>query len=395
MRRPHATHVFSVVVTSAGYLGGARSTLDGVIFRLVRTVLRLLTALPVPVKRLLAGRVVRDGGQRLDVDIQLLLRVFGAAARWGEAPPLTEQRRLTDAAADLAEQVAHGVVVERATIPTPDGRPLAACVYTPQDAAHAPSGVLVFLHGGGFVLGSLVSGDPLCRTLAQQAGARVVSVDYRLAPEHPFPAGLSDAVTALRHVLAGAAADGIPVAVGGDSAGANLALTAAHELARAGEPTAAFVLAMYPVTDVERHRGSRETFATGFGLRADEIDAFEHAYLPDGSDPIRSTGLLEADDLALMPPTYVATAGFDPLRDEGEELADALVAAGVPTIARRFPGLVHGYAGFNGLSRAAHDAVLDAASALRAGLALTVRPGSGTPRWGAPATGKAQPWPSP
>ena len=97
----------------------------------------------------------------------------------------------------------------------------------------------------------------------------------------------------------------------------------------------------------------------------------ERQYLPDGTDPIRPTGLLLADDLHLMPPTYVATAGFDPLRDEGEELVARLVAAGVPVVARRFPGLVHGYAGFNGLSRTAHDAVLDAASALRAGLALT------------------------
>ena len=346
------------------------------VFRVVRTVLRVLMGLPTPVKRLLAGRAVRDHGQRLDLDVQLLLRSLAAMSRRGAAPPLVEQRRLTDAAAGLAEQVEHGVVVERAAIPTPDGRDLAACVYTPLDAVHAASGVLVFFHGGGFVLGSLVSGDPLCRTLAQQAGARVVSVDYRLAPEHPFPAGLSDAVVALRHVLSHTAAmrtHPASVAVGGDSAGANLALTAAHELARAGEATAAFVLAMYPVADVERRTGSRETFATGFGLRSDEIEAFEHAYLPDGSGPIRPTGLLEADDLHLMPPTYVATAGFDPLRDEGEELAAALVRAGVPTIARRFPGLVHGYAGFNGLSRAAHDPVLDAASALRAGLALTRR----------------------
>jgi acetyl esterase len=245
----------------------------------------------------------------------------------------------------------------------------------------------VYFHGGGFVLGSLVSGDPLCRTLAQQASVRVLSVDYRLAPEYPFPAGLADAVAALRHALAHAGeygADPEAVAVGGDSAGANLALTAAHLVARHEERSAAFVLAMYPVTDVARTGGSRELFAEGFGLSAADIAHYEHQYLPDGIEPIRPTGLLEVDDVALMPPTYLATAGFDPLRDEGEELAVRLRQNGVPVVARRFPGLVHGYAGLNGLSRAAHDAVLDAASALRAGLALA-GPRSGTRRVDLPA----------
>lgn len=344
---------------------------------IARAVLGALTGLPRPVKRVLAGRPVTVDGQRLDLDVQLLLRVLGL--RRAPEPTLAEQRRLTDAAARLAE-VERGVRVRRMPVPGDGGRLLDACLYEPTDlrppSAGAPSGLLVFLHGGGFVLGSLVSGDPLCRTLAHQAGVRVLSVEYRLAPEHPFPAGLTDAVAALRHVLtAPAVYGGTPgaVAVGGDSAGANLALTAAHTLAREGGPTADFVLAMYPVTDVERRSGSRALFATGFGLRTADVEAFERQYLPDGAEPIRPTGLLLAEDLHLMPPTYVATAGFDPLRDEGEELVSRLVAAGVGVVARRFPGLVHGYAGFNGLSRAAHDAVLDAASALRAGLALTAR----------------------
>ena len=160
------------------------------------------------------------------------------------------------------------------------------------------------------------------------------------------------------------------VAAGGDSAGANLALTAAHQLARHRDETAAFVLALYPVTDAGRTGGSRDLFAEGFGLRTADIEVFERYYLPDGLDVIRPTGLLEVDDLAIMPPCYVSTAGFDPLRDEGEELAARLRADGVPVVARRFPGLVHGYASFTAVSAAARDAVLDAASALRAGLAL-------------------------
>ncbi len=361
---------------------------------LLPAVLRALTSLPAPLKRLVAGRPVVRDGQVLDVDVQVLLRVL--TPRPGTpVPELTEQRRMTDSATWLAEQVTHGVRTSDLQLPAParyrqPERMLDARLYVPDDLAVGPSGLLVFLHGGGFVLGSLISGDPLCRTLAQQAGVRVLSVDYRLAPENPFPAGLADAVAGLRHALAHAGelgADAAAVAIGGDSAGANLALTATQILARAGEPTASFVLALYPVTDVARTTGSRSTFGAGFGLSATDIAHFERAYLPDGVDAIRPTGLLEADDLHLMPPTYLATAGFDPLRDEGEELAAALRAAGVPVVARRFPGLVHGYAGFNGLSRAAHDAVLDAASALRAGLALA-GPRSGTRRVDRPASAR-------
>lgn len=344
----------------------------------MQVALRALVSLPRPLKRLVAGRPVRRDGQTLDPDVQVLLRLLTPRDGTPELS-LTEQRHLTDEAAGLAEQVTRGVRSRDLplTLPARHGQPartLDARLYEPEDLAAGPSDLLVFLHGGGFVLGSLASGDPLCRTLAQQASVRVLSVAYRLAPEHPFPAALADAVGALRwavhHTAAVGAGDG-RVAVGGDSAGANLALTAAQLLAQDDEETAAFVLALYPVTDVARTSGSRTTFGSGFGLSAADIAHFEHQYLPDGIEPIRPTGLLEADDLDRMPPTYLATAGFDPLRDEGEELASRLRDAGVPVVARRFPGLVHGYAGLNGLSRAAHDAVLDAASALRAGLVLT------------------------
>ncbi|WP_433801370.1 alpha/beta hydrolase [Actinomycetospora sp. CA-084318] len=347
-------------------------------FPILRRVLRGLVGLPRPLKRAIAGRRVELDGQVLDLDVQMVIKLISLAANPGEDPPLSDQRRLTDEAATGLAEVTRGVVSRSLTIPVPVGPArdapgtLDARLYEPVDVAGATSGLLVFFHGGGFALGSVASGDPLCRALAQQAGARVLSVEYRLAPEHPFPAGLADAVAALRHVVshreefrAGA------IAVGGDSAGANLALTAAHQLARRGEPTAEFVLALYPVTDAGRSGGSRELFADGFGLRTQDVEWFEGLYLPDGLDPIRPTALLEADDLAVMPPCYVATAGFDPLRDEGEELVTALRAVGVPVVARRFPGLVHGYAGFAGLIPAARDAVLDAASALRAGIALT------------------------
>ncbi|GLZ46222.1 alpha/beta hydrolase [Actinomycetospora sp. NBRC 106375] len=346
-------------------------------FGVLRRILRALIALPRPLRRLLAGPRASVDGQTLDLDVQLVLRLLGMLAG-GEEPSLVEQRRATDKAAGLAWSATPGVTALPLSVPVPAGPGrdapgrLPARLYTPAEVGDRPAPLLVHFHGGGFALGSIASSEPLCRVLAHQAGVRVLSVEYRLAPENPFPAGLADAAAALDHVLAHRADfNAATVAVGGDSAGANLALTAAHQLARLRDATAAFVLALYPVTDAGRGGGSRELFADGFGLRTVDIEVFERYYLPDGLEPIRPTGLLEVDDLAIMPPCYVATAGFDPLRDEGEELAVALRDAGVPVAARRFPGLVHGYTGMAGVVPAARDAVLDAASALRTGLALT------------------------
>jgi acetyl esterase len=348
-------------------------------FGLIRRTLRALIALPRPVRRALAGPPATLDGQTLDLDVQMVLRLLGLVAG-GDEPSLEEQRHVTDRAATLAWSATPGVTARPVHLPVPAGLTrdepgtLPARLYTPAEVGDGPAPLLVYFHGGGFALGSITSSEPLCRVLAFRAGVRVLSVEYRLAPEHPFPAGLADAAAALHHALTHCEEfHATSVATGGDSAGANLALTAAHQLARRRGELAAFVLALYPVTDAGRAGGSRELFAEGFGLRTADIEVFERYYLPDGIEPIRPTGLLEADDLAIMPPCYVATAGFDPLRDEGEELVAALHAAGVPVVSRRFTGLVHGYAGFAGLVPAARDAVLDAASALRTGLALTVR----------------------
>jgi acetyl esterase len=340
--------------------------------RLLRLALRALFGLPRPVKRLLAGRAVRLDGQLLDLDLQLLNRageLLSRAAPVGEAA-LDEQRRQADVAAELvAEGLFDDVVVRDLTVPGADGA-VPARLYVPP-GLDGVSGLLVYFHGGGFVLGSIASADPLCRLLAAQAGVRVLSVEYRLAPEHPYPAALDDSIAAYRYARAHAEALGADpglVAVGGDSAGANLALVVAHE---AADLPPAFVLALYPATDADRHGGSRVTFGTGFGITAEYLLELESMYLPDGvpTDDARGA-ILRAEDLSAMPPVYLSTAGFDPLRDEGEELAERLRESGVPVVARRFAGLIHGYATFTAISRAAHDATFDAASALRAGLAL-------------------------
>jgi acetyl esterase len=339
---------------------------------LLRWVFRVLFGLPRWAKRALAGRPVRHGGQVLDRDLQLLGRLAALSGGSGSTmddAALAEQRRQADIA---AEAVADPDLVHvRSTdllLPGVDG-PLPARLYVPPSTPD-DRGLLVWFHGGGFVLGSLASTDPLCRLLAAQSGVRVLSVGYRLAPEHPYPAAVEDALCALRWARAeapGLGADPERVAVGGDSAGGNLALVAAHQ----GDVRPAFVLALYPVTDAERTGGSREEFGSGFGLTADQLAELERLYLPDGvPDGDVRGAILRAADFTGMPPVYLATAGFDPLRDEGEELAERLRADGVAVVSRRFPGLVHGYASFTAFSAAARDATLDAASALRAALAL-------------------------
>lgn len=344
---------------------------------LLRWAFRVLFRLPAWGKRMLAGRAIRRGQQVLDLDLQLLGWVsgVGSSRRGGtvDMATLAEQRRQADFAAELvADSVPDDIVTRDLTVPGGAGS-LAARLYVPPAVPETAS-LIVYFHGGGFVLGSLASTDPLCRLLAAQSGVRVLSVDYRLAPEHPYPAALEDALAAFRAARGLAVelgADPELVAVGGDSAGANLALVVAHQQALLGQPVPALVLALYPVVDPEYTGGSRDEFASGFGLDKAFIEELERMYLPDGvpTDDVRGA-LLRATDLSGMPPVYLATAGFDPLRDEGEELAERLRAAKVPVVARRFPGLVHGYASFTAVSAAARDATLDAASALRAGIAL-------------------------
>jgi acetyl esterase len=354
--------------------------------QVLRWVFRILFGLPRPVKRLLAGRAIWVDGQELDLDLHLLGRIDSLFSKGDggtvDRAALAEQRRQADLAADLvADALLAHIETRDLQVPGETG-PLPARLYVPPAVPETRS-LVVYFHGGGFVMGSVASTDPLCRLLAAQSGVRVLSVEYRLAPEHPYPAALEDALAAFRAVRSDAAAFGANpdlVAVGGDSAGANLALVVAHQQAVLGGPVPAFVLALYPVTDVERAGGSRELFGTGFGLTADYLRELERMYLPDGVPTHDTRGaILRAGDLSGMPPVYLATAGFDPLRDEGEELAARLREAGVPVVARRFPGLVHGYASFTALSAAARDATLDAASALRAGLGLVAgrRPARG------------------
>jgi len=250
------------------------------------------------------------------------------------------------------------------------GGPLEVRVYTP--AGPGPHPGLVFYHGGGWVIGDLDTHDGLCRALANHAGCAVASVDYRLAPEHRYPAAAEDAYAALRWATDGAARLGIDprrVAVGGDSAGGNLAAVACLMARDRGAPAPLFQALIYPVTDADFDTVSYVENATGYVLTREAMRWFFGHYLPDprqGREPYVSP--LRAPSLAGLPPALVITAEYDPLRDEGEAYAARLRDAAVPVTVTRYPGMFHGFIRMTRFLDAARAALDEVAGSLRKAL---------------------------
>jgi acetyl esterase len=238
-------------------------------------------------------------------------------------------------------------------------------VYRPVRDQTLPA--LVYFHGGGWTIGDLDSHDVLCRQLALGAQCVVVSVDYRLAPEYPFPAAVEDCFAATRYVAENAAKLKISgIAVGGDSAGGNLAATVALLARDAGGPALAFQLLIYPATDQRGGTASYERNAEGYLLTRDAMQYFRRAYLPNEKDwtDWRASPLL-AKSHANLPPALVITAGYDPLLDEGRAYADRLSAAGNNVTYREFADMVHGFILFGGVIDTANVAVAEICAALR------------------------------
>jgi acetyl esterase len=335
---------------------------------------RALAALPPRAQVRLSGKPpITIDGNTLEPEIQLSLAMLERQGARGyedmTAPEAREDMRLRTAVA-AGVQVPVGAVRDL----TIDGGagPLRARHYAPTEPG-GPHPLLVYFHGGGWVIGDLDTHDSPCRMLAKHAGVHVLSVDYRMGPEDRFPAPVEDARAALRWAFAHAAelgADPARVCVGGDSAGGNLAAVVSWVAAHDGGPAPVFQLLVYPVTDLSEKRRSHQLFAEGFLLTDAEMDWFRSNYIAsedDRRDP--RVSILLADDLSGLPPALVVTAGFDPLRDEGDAFAQALRGAGNVVAHRRFPGLIHGFFNMSGVSRVSRDAVVETAGATRALLA--------------------------
>ena len=310
---------------------------------------RVVASLPASAKRRIAGKPIRRDGLELDLDMQVLLKLEQRNPRppLSSGTPARARQDLRHSVRVVAGAPVALADVRETTIRGADG-PLPARLFVPQDRRdEGPGPLIVYYHGGGWVAGDLDTHDQPCRLLARASGARVLSVDYRLAPEHPFPAPVDDAFAAFRDAVGRAEelhADPARIAVAGDSAGAHLAAVTARQAAADGGPAPAFQLLIYPVTDLVEVAPSRLTFAEGFILTKANMDWYEEQFLgpdTDRHDP-RVSPLL-ADIPADVAPALVVTAGFDPLRDEGEAYADRLREAGVRTLLRRHAGYVHGF----------------------------------------------------
>jgi acetyl esterase len=299
-------------------------------------------------------------------------QVEAVLAGMAAAPPAheltVEQARRThvETAAALNGPPVGVARVEDRTLPGPAGD-VPVRVYTPGGTGPLP--VVVWFHGGGWVVGTLDTYDQLCRALAVAAGALVVSVGYRLAPEHRHPAAVEDCWAAVRWVAANAATlGGRPdrVAVAGDSAGGNLATVVARRARDQGGPRLAFQLLVYPVTEAACDAASYREFANGYHLTAALMRWYWGHYLGGADSAGPDASPLRAADLAGLPPALVVTAEYDPLRDEGEAYAARLAEAGVAAVASRYDGMVHGFFRWRGVTDAAAVAMAEAAGALRA-----------------------------
>jgi acetyl esterase len=321
--------------------------------------LRAVMALPPSVQRALVRRPVVLDGLGLSTETELMLVLQRLARQPGLGVlPLAESRALVvDQGRAVAGRQPIGALREL-TVDGADG-PLDARLYIPSSRLGAdPVPTLMFIHGGGMCLGNLDSHDGACRHLAERSGVQVLAIDYALAPERPFPSAVHDCFAAFQWLVKNADAvnaDPDRLAVGGDSAGGYLSATTAILAAEAGLPMALQLL-VYPCTDFVNRSRSKELFDDGrFYLGREGMDRLTDYYFPEPEGPAHPLGsVLLRDSLpAGLAPAHVVTAGFDPLRDEGEAYAEKLAAHGVPVTKKRYPSMIHGFFNIVGVGREA------------------------------------------
>jgi acetyl esterase len=315
--------------------------------------------MPAPISR----------SERLHPEARMLLEMMDAQP----APPLESQDPVEARMSRIEPMKALGGEpdllgrVEDLSIPGPGGD-LAVRVYASEPGGLRPG--VIYFHGGGWVFGNLDTHDTVCRAMAKESGAVVISVDYRLAPEHKFPAAADDSYAATVWAAANAERLGIDpgrIVVAGDSAGGNLATVVAMRCRDAGGPALALQILLYPVTDVSSFEtASHREFGEGYFLTSSAMEWF-YGHYADSTDLRRHPEVspLLAPDLSGLPPALVITAEFDPLRDEGEAYAQRLEQAGVPVTVTRYPGMIHGFVSMRGVLAGGRQAMQQVAEHTR------------------------------
>lgn len=333
-----------------------------------KAILKLILSLPSPILRAMSGGgVVYKGGRTLDPRFQF----FAHAAK--KLPPmssLTPAEAVAGSARGLAAvqgPLEPGVRTESLSVEGPNG-PIPCRAYRPEaQDIHAP--LIVYAHMGGGVIGDLETCHAFCSILARIVRTAVISVDYRLAPDHKFPAGLEDVLAAYRWARDNTArlgASAAPPAIGGDSMGGNFSAIVAQEMKRKGEPQPSAQILIYPAVDVASETPSMTTFGDAYPLTRETMEWFMGHYMgadADPADPRLSPDRTE--DLSGLAPAVIATAGFDPLTDQGEAYAKRLQAAGVPVRYRRYDSLAHAFTAFTGAIPAADAACREIAGLVR------------------------------
>lgn len=342
-------------------------------FRLEQQVFRLVLGLPPRVLRLMARQPVILDGQMLAPEMQLMLRLQKIARLpAAETLPVAEARIALEHQQLLAGGRQHVGAVRDLEVDGAEG-PLRARLYTPTERLGTePAPTMLFIHGGGWMYGDLTSHDPACRFIAEQSGVQLLAIDYRLSPEHKFPAALEDCRAAYRWLVEHVDevnADVTRLAVGGDSAGGSLAASTAIHAAENDLPMA-FQLLIYPGADWLERTESRELFAEGFVLTEVFMTGAEEAYFaPDADKSLPDASILRRVDFPeKIAPAYVVTGGFDPLRDEGEAYARLLADQGVQVELKRYPSMIHGFLHFVGVGREARSYNAEIAQRLRRAL---------------------------
>lgn len=333
------------------------------------TIAKLLLKLPASWKiKMAGGKPVELGGRTLDPNLQFIAHGAANQPPMSSLEPEVAQAAAIEGLGMFAAAPEPGVSFEDTTIPGKNGHDIPVRIYRPQDQdPNAP--MMAYWHMGGGVILNVEACHAFCSMIAKTAKCPVISVDYRLAPQHKFPAGLEDCLSAYEWTLKNAEAYGAPAgraAIGGDSMGGNFSAIIAQESTRRGMPKPDLQLLIYPATDLVTEFPSATTYGETYPLSTDTMQWFMQQYLPDDFD--RSNVLLSpAQETRLdgLPPAIIATAGFDPLVDDGAAYAKKLEAAGVPVTFKCYDSLAHGFTAFTAVVPAARAACLDVAGMVR------------------------------